>query len=450
MAGKNEVRAMRSRLTRHELRGNVAWSSIAVLFFAACSSASTDHGSGGSGASAGHGGSASSTTEGNGTPSAAGTAGTAGDPGLGQPPLPPGDAPSDGGTITFQSIGAEGWFPSRSDPASGDCDAYQTSTCCLAKKNITTDALTPWNEDLILTLRGPMQVAQLVVYQPDANNTGAWDRISTWDTRAAAAPTDMAFDGNKTDTQGFQGTIGTECLVNVSTSTAFACGPGSSPYCPPLAQGKEAHLGWSGSKLFVMLATMPHADAVGSPCSTDDTGNWFDAPWLGLSVGELVRAGSFVSCQCYAKDPTKGYLADGCGQFNVFEVVNDNNSYKNLDVFSTDMIDYAGYVGEGPCGPQCDVSTLGAGVDLIDKSNDTEAAAGAISNPMKGPGAALRRPEAGYRYFVVLMDVTTRTVQLAVIHPGSIPGAVSSLLPNLPAAIDSATLDAVRGLRLPH
>ena len=111
-------------------------------------------------------------------------------------------------------------------------------------------------------------------------------------------------------------------------------------------------------------------------------------------VGELVRAGSFVQCQCYAKDQAKGYLADGCGQFNVFEVVNDNNAYKNLDVFSTNMIGYGGYVGEGPCGPKCNAATLGQEVDLIAKSTNTEATAGATSTPTKGPGAAFRRPEA--------------------------------------------------------
>lgn len=361
----------------------------------------------------------------------------------------PGDPASNGGTITFQSIGASGWFPSRRDPATGPCNAYQTSTCCLARNEVTSDALTPWDEDLILTLRGPMKVSQLAVYQPIAGNGGPWSLVSSWDARTASAPRGMAFDGDKTQTTGFQGTLGTECLVNVSTNRDFACGPGSSPYCP-LSPGKQAHLGWAGSKLFVMLATMPHASTVGSPCSKDMTGNWYDAPWLGLSVGELVRAGSFVSCQCYAKDSAKGYLADGCGQFNVFEVVNDNNFYKNLDVFSTDMIDYAGYVGEGPCGPKCDVSTLAPGVDLIDKANDTEAAAGAVSSPMRGPGAAFRRPVVGYRYFVVLLDVATRTVQLALVHPDRIPAAIASLLPGLPASIDTASIDAVRALRLPN
>jgi hypothetical protein len=202
--------------------------------------------------------------------------------------------------------------------------------------------------------------------------------------------------------------------------------------------------------MFVVLAGMPHADKVAGACSTTTAGNWYDAPWIGLSVGELVRAGQFGSCQCYAKDPAKGYLGDGCGQFNVFEVVNDNNQYKNLDVFSTNMIGYAGYVGEGPCGPKCDVTKVGPEVDLIDKTNVREAAEGATSNPSKGPGAAFRRPSGGLRYFVILLDVPNRSVQLAVIHPRRIPSEVGALLPGLPASIGATTVEAMRTLRLPH
>jgi hypothetical protein len=314
------------------------------------------------------------------------------DSGFDSPDLGVSDPVSNGGTITFESIGAAGWYPSRRDPAAGPCDAFQSSTCCLAKENITSDALTPWDEELILTLRGPMEVKQMAVYQPDVSNTGAWTLVSAWDASAPSAPRGLGFDGNGTDKNGFAGTVGTECLVNVSMSDVFACGPGSNPFCPSPAAGKQMHRGWSGSKMFVVLAQMPHADQVPGACSTGTTGNWYDAPWIGLSVGELVRAGQFVACQCYAKDQTKSYLADGCGQFNVFEVVNDNNSYKNLEVFSTNMIGYAGYVGEGPCGPKCDVTKLGPEVDLIDKTTVREAAQGAVSNPSKGPGAAFRRP----------------------------------------------------------
>ena len=242
--------------------------------------------------------------------------------------------------------------------------------------------------------------------------------------------------------------MGSECLVNVSTASPVRVRRGERAVLPDLLDA--AVPGWAGSKLLVILASMPHAGATGTPaaCSTTTTGNWYDAPWVGLSVGELVRAGSFVSCHCYVKDPANSALADGCGQFNVFEVVNDNDQYKNLDVFSTDMIDYAGYVGQGPCGPACDVTKLEGGVDLIDKSNDEEATTGAVATPAGGPSAALRRPEVGYRYFVIALDVTTRTVQLAVVHPSNIPAAMAPLLPALPGSIPRSTIDAVLGARL--
>jgi hypothetical protein len=358
------------------------------------------------------------------------------------------DEPSNGGTITFQNIGAPGWYPSRRDPALGPCDAYQKDTCCLGVENVTSDALTPWDQDLVMTLRGPLTVKQLAVYQPASADS--WALVSAFDDRHAAAPEGLAFHGNDTQTNGFPGAVGSECLVDVSTAVTFPCGAGSEPYCPP--SNDPQHLGWQGSKLFVLLARMPHAADVPGRCSQDDTGNWFDAPWLGLSLGELARAGAFSSCQCYAKNPDEWYLADGCGQLNVFEVVNDNNQYKNLDVFSTNFFGYAGYVGEGPCGPACSVASLSGAVDLIDKAHDTEAAAGATAGPAPqgGPGAAFRRPVSGYRYFVVLLDVATRQVQLGVIHPRHIPGALAPLLPALPAVIPQSAVDDLLALRLPR
>src|SRR4051812_23688781 len=142
---------------------------------------------------------------------------------------------SHGGTITFQGIGATGWFPSRRDPASGQCDAYHNGECCMTKFQIDNDQLTPWDEDLIMTLRGPMVVKQLVVYEPAAAQPNGWQIVSTWDARTASAPQGIAFDGNKTETAGFSGVVGNQCLVDVMTDREFPCGPGSVPYCPPVS-----------------------------------------------------------------------------------------------------------------------------------------------------------------------------------------------------------------------
>jgi hypothetical protein len=244
--------------------------------------------------------------------------------------------------------------------------------------------------------------------------------------------------------------VGNICLVDVSTNNVFPCGPGSIPYCPA---GATQYYGWIGSKMIIVQAYMPHYTSGvidnAKNCSNDATNGWYDAPWIGLSHGELVRSGKFGSCHCYAKDPASWWLADGCGQFNVFEIVNDNNSYRNLDVFSTNFFGYGGYVGEGPCGTNCDVTTLDTRVDLIMKSNSREATTGILASPTKGPGAAFRRPANGYRYFVMLLDVDTRQVQLALIHPANVPGTVSAVLPGLPPQISRATVDNMLALRLP-
>jgi hypothetical protein len=396
---------------------------------------------------------ATATSTGSGESSATAGAGGSVD-GIGAPQFDPGelDAASHGGTITFQEIGAKGWYPSRRALDSGECDARKTATCCMTKHDVSGTSLTPWDEDLIMTLRGPIALKQFATYQPDGADAGHWKLVSAWDDRAPGALKGIAFDGNGTEASGFPGTVGSECLVNVSTDDPFSCGPGSVPYCPLPSGQHHTFKGWAGSKLFVLLAGMPHAnsDKVQSPCSKDATGNWYDAPWIGLSHGELVRAGAFSDCQCYAKDGAQWWLADGCGQFNVFEVVNDNNQYKNLGVFSTNMFGYAGYVGEGPCGAACDVSKLQPVVDLIDKSKNQEAAKGALASPSKGPGAAFRRPESGYRYFIIFMDVASRTVQLAVVHPNEIPATIGGLLPGLPGDLPAATIDALLALRLPH
>lgn len=361
------------------------------------------------------------------------------------------DAPSHGGTITFQQIGAPGWYPSRRDPDVGPCDAYAADGCCLAKHDIAGDELTPWDEDLILTLRGPLQLKQFATYRPAGGESGSWSLVSSWDARWPTQGQGLAFTGNHGGPMGFAGGVGSECLVDVSTDLAFGCGAGSVPYCP---DSEDAHYaGWAGSKLFVLLARMPYADSgamLDEPCADGMAGNWYNAPWIGLSHGELVRAGKFSGCHCYAKNPDEWFLGDGCGQFNVFEVVNDNNDFQNFGVFSTNFFGYGGYVGEGPCGGACDVAQLGPEVDLIDKGGNVEAAQGAVATPDMGPGAAFRRPVAGYRYFIILMDTSARTVQLAIVHPEQVPAELAPLLPNLPAFVPQAAIADALQLRLPQ
>jgi hypothetical protein len=362
---------------------------------------------------------------------------------------------SDGATITFEMIGASGMYPSRRDPAAGPCDVEKSGTCCLTNQVETGDQLNPWNEELSATLRGPMLVKQIAVYQPAMGTSGPWNLTSSWDARTPTGGTNIAFSGPPTpNATGFAGVVGNKCLVDVSTGKDFPCGAGSVPYCPAPGAGQHKYYGWAGSKLYIWLATFPHytSGAITSAqnCNNSPTDGWYDAPWIGISHGELVRQGLYNGCQCYSY-PSNPNAGNGCGQLNAFEVVNDNNTYGNLDVFSTNFFGYGGYVGEGPCGTGCNVTSLPASVDLVNKkTGNTEAAAGAISTPKMGPGAAFRRPATGYRYVIVLFDVASRTVQQAFIHPGAVPASLGALLPGLPVQVPQTTIDALLALRLPH
>jgi hypothetical protein len=183
-------------------------------------------------------------------------------------------------------------------------------------------------------------------------------------------------------------------------------------------------------------------------CGQGTGNNWYNAPWIGISLGELVRENKFGPCNCYSS-PVNPNDGNGCGQFNAFEVVNDNNTYQNFDIFSTNFFGYGGYVGEGPCGKNCNLAGVGP-ADLIDKSTSKPATKGGIT--VAGGQAAhvaFRRPEDGYRYILVLFDVNTRQVQMAVIHPSKVPAAAAGLLPTLPRSLGRATIDALLGMRLP-
>ncbi len=173
--------------------------------------------------------------------------------------------------------------------------------------------------------------------------------MSAWSDDGASSVQGLSFTGNATKGKPFAGKVGTECLVNVATERNFGCGPGQRPVlCPARCRRSLPRL----VGLEAVRAARQHAacgsGAIDGACSDNDQGNWYDAPWIGLSLGELARAGSFSDCQCYAKDGSMWWLGDGCGQFNAFEVVNDNNQYRNLEVFSTNFFGYAGLCGRGP------------------------------------------------------------------------------------------------------
>src|SRR5262245_61432660 len=75
-----------------------------------------------------------------------------------------------GGAMTFTNIGAEGYWGRRIEAEPGDprCDVqsetidfgWGSEFCCRTKHEVTSNLLTPFNEQLTMVLDGPLRVKQ--------------------------------------------------------------------------------------------------------------------------------------------------------------------------------------------------------------------------------------------------------------------------------------------------
>ena len=117
-----------------------------------------------------------------------------------------------------------------------------------------------------------------------ASAAASWQITSAWDgNESAGSAPGSAFSGNGTESAGFSGVIGSECLVDVSSDRVFPCGAGSLPFCPAPSGGQRRPFGWEGGKLRgIVLASMPHAGS-GTPLA-----RW--ASWNCLSSAAASKA----------------------------------------------------------------------------------------------------------------------------------------------------------------
>jgi hypothetical protein len=355
-----------------------------------------------------------------------------------------------GGTMTFTNIGAAGWWPRRIDRPAGDpACTYKDGTdtwgghCCMTEANTTSTTLSPFDEELTLILKA-INVRQLAIYQPSSTSSVAWDRVTAWDARTQHSE-NLWFTQQGNGSTTFPGDLTkNDCVGYVMQQPMFTCGD---YYCPN--DSGIMHQGFPGSKLVVLMASMTFSDSGVTACGSTDAGK--PSPWVAIVASELVRDGGRKwngLCNCYSKTNSVG---DGCGEINIFEVVMDNNSYSNREFASTGVRSYqAGHIGGAVAGASLSPSAFAADSEVVDAC----AKAAYTQGPVLVAGGDTdgcpiwKRPN-GDRYFFILLDESTRTIQVGVIHPESLPAATNELLPNLPANIGRSTVDAMVAMRLP-
>jgi hypothetical protein len=148
-------------------------------------------------------------------------------------------------------------------------------------------------------------------------------------------------------------------------------------------------------------------------------------------------------------------VGDGCGQINVFEVVAEASGpkYGNRDIISSGIRSYqVGSLGGAVCGiAGCTMDHFPKDADLLDANALKALTTGATidaDHVASAIGPVWRRP-LDDRYFGILLDEPTRTVQVVMIHPKSIPTEMQPMLPALPNVVPRSVIDAVQSLRLP-
>ncbi|MCA9641652.1 MAG: DUF2403 domain-containing lipoprotein [Polyangiaceae bacterium] len=412
----------------------------------------------GNAASAGstNGGSASGGTTGGAGNGGSGNGGSGNQPptlggGLGEYPTETSDLTL-GGSMTFTNVGAPGWWPRRIDRAPGDAACnYKDGTdtwgghCCMKEQHSQSNALAPFDEEMTLILKA-IDIKQVAVYQPQAAST-AWGLVSAWDRRTGEGQ-NLAFTQDQAPMTQISGElIHDDCVWYLAQNQAFDCGDGRDYFCPDDPGVKR--LGWRGSKLFVLLASMTFDDAGVSACN--GTGQGHPGPWVALVASELIRDGARKwngACNCYSKT---GSVGDGCGEINLFEVVMDNNQYSNREFISTGVRSYqAGHVGGNVCGSGCARDDFPADATVVDACGKQAYGRGPeIAVGGAADGCPVWKRPIGDRYFLVLLDESQRSIQLAIVHPDNIPSQAAALLPSLPADLPRAAIDALLALRLP-
>lgn len=262
------------------------------------------------------------------------------------------DVPDGTGTpetvITIDNLGTSGTYPRVTNMNPGTFGQACPADACVKQNTNVSGPLSPFDEELTLNLRGPLELYDLAVYQP--GQAGAsWTRVSSWNRCASENVVFMNNDGGNgsgiwtpcggnsqsyasadgltaaTGPTTFSGSLANGVEVNALSAKACS-GQGDSSECG-FYRGVALH-GWSGAKIFVVRTRMPRY--TGAPGK-----NYTDEPAIWMLNARIVRTAQY-GCNCRGVGSP-----GGCGELDVAEVLNSaHRTHATSTIYS-----YQGAVG---------------------------------------------------------------------------------------------------------
>ncbi|TYZ59881.1 hypothetical protein PybrP1_009194 [[Pythium] brassicae (nom. inval.)] len=231
-----------------------------------------------------------------------------------------------------------------------------SSGTCVQTATAVDGPIAPFDEDLTLALRGPLEIDDIAVFTK-SNAGPQWSKVSSYSRKQGNAAQNMVFLNNKGDASksgefsichgnsqsfatangtaaasslaAFGGVLADGVEVNVMSATATP-----SPANGTFARG-AAFAGWSGNhKIFMVKAQMPHAHAGGE-----------DLPSIWLLNGQVVRTAQYA-CNCRGVGD-RGKWKGGCGELDVAEIIPENKAMLTSTIYS-----FKGSRGTSPVMPR--------------------------------------------------------------------------------------------------
>ncbi|KAI0700971.1 putative TOS1-like glycosyl hydrolase-domain-containing protein [Cerioporus squamosus] len=234
--------------------------------------------------------------------------------------------PSTSGSLTglkYTSVGGSGSYNQVTNMIPGNFPTCDANPSCITAPKAVSGKLAPFNEELTFNFRGPLNLFNIAVYQPDS--TGAtWTQTSSW--AAGQAPKNLVFMNNlgggasgefsicHGNSQSFasgdftaavatanaeitNGVLDQDHEMNIMTAETCASRP-----CDGFSRGTANH-GWADSKMLVVTFNMPaSADASKVP-----------AIWA-LNA-QVVRTAEY-GCNCRGVGSP-----GGCGELDILETL---------------------------------------------------------------------------------------------------------------------------------
>lgn len=250
--------------------------------------------------------------------------------------------------IKYSSVGGAGSYSQVTDILPGQWPSCDVNPYCVTSQVSTSGALAPFDDEMTLVFRGPMNIYNVAVYQPTANTSSStWTQVSSWN--QGSEPSNLVFMANmgggasgnwsicagasqsyvngawnaaaaSPNAETYSGYLDGANQINIMT--ANECGDASP--CTGYSWGTANHA-WAGSKMFVFTVDMP--------ASSDAS----QVPAVWALNAQVVRATQY-GCNCRGMGGN-----GGCGELDILEVLPSGSPNQA----TSELYSYKGATGSG-------------------------------------------------------------------------------------------------------